>query len=232
MDGNGRWAEGRGLPRAEGHRAGVEAIRAIVKACPEKKVSILSVFAFGQENWARPKKEVNFLMDLFIQSIDQEIAELHAEGVCLKFIGARDGLSDILQSLMQSAESLTANNQTLQLNIIMNYSGRWDMLEATRKLAKRVAAGTLQADAIDEAVFADALATRGLPEPDMLIRTSGEQRISNFFLWQLAYSELYFTPVPWPDFTPDEFEKALAWFSMRERRYGKTSQQMAETDCA
>ena len=232
MDGNGRWAEARGLPRVEGHRAGVEAIRAIVKACPEKKVSVLSVFAFGQENWARPKEEVNFLMDLFLQSLDKEMAELHAEGVRLKFIGARDALDDMLQTLMRSAEALTANNQTLQLNIVMNYSGRWDIIEATRTLAQRVQAGDLQLSELDEAVFSNTLATSGLPEPDLLIRTSGEQRISNFFLWQLAYSELYFTPVAWPEFTPSEFEKALAWFVSRERRYGKTSEQMVEKNNA
>ncbi len=232
MDGNGRWAEARGLPRIEGHRAGVEAIRGIVKACPEKKITVLSVFAFGQDNWARPKKEVNFLMGLFLKSLEREMEALHKEGVCLKFIGDRAALDEPLQLLIQSVESLTKENQTLHLNIIMNYSGRWDILQATRQLAHQVQSGDILPDEIDEALFSDSLSTAAFPEPDMLIRTSGERRISNFFLWQLAYSELYFTSVAWPDFTPDELDEALDWFALRERRYGKTSQQMIEENDA
>jgi undecaprenyl diphosphate synthase len=228
MDGNGRWAEARGLPRIEGHRAGVEAIRNIVKACPQKKISTLSVFAFGVDNWARPEKEVKFLMELFLKSLEREMEELYAEGVRLRFIGDRTGLDEALQALMQSVESLTKDNQTLHLNIIMNYSGRWDILQATRQLAHQVQSGEVLPDEIDEVLFTHKLSTAAFPEPDMLIRTSGEQRISNFFLWQLAYSELYFTPVAWPEFTPDELDKALDWFASRERRYGKTSKQMIE----
>ncbi len=232
MDGNGRWAEAQGLPRTEGHRAGVEAIRSIVSACPDKKISIVSIFAFGQENWARPKEEVNFLMNLFLQSLEHEIDELHAEGVRLQFIGDRAALDDALQTLMQSVESLTKNNQTLHLNIIMNYSGRWDMMQATRQLACRVAAGEVLPEQINETLFSGCLSTSGIPDPDMLIRTGGEKRISNFFLWQLAYSELYFTDVAWPEFTLDEFEKSLGWFASRERRYGKISKQMIEEENA
>ncbi len=232
MDGNGRWAESRGLPRAEGHRAGVEAIRGIVKFCSKQKISTLSVFAFGQENWARPKEEVDFLMALFCQTIEREMAEVHEKGVCVKFIGEREGLDDALQTLMQSVESLTKDNQTLTVNVVMNYSGRWDIVQATRQLAHRIQAGTLLPDEINETVFSEALATTGLPEPDMFIRTSGERRISNFFLWQLAYSEFYFTDTPWPEFTPDELEKALIWFASRERRYGKTSGQILEEENA
>ncbi len=232
MDGNGRWAEARGLLRTEGHRAGVEAIRAIVKACVPKKISMLSVFAFGQENWARPIEEVNFLMDLFLQSLDREIDELNQEGVCLRFIGERDVLDKALQLKMQSSEQLTKDNQTLHVNVVMNYSGRWDIIQATQQLARQVQAGKIAPDDIHEATFSECLATAGLPEPDLLIRTSGEQRISNFFLWQLAYSELYFTDVPWPEFTPEAFDDALLWFAARERRYGKTSKQMIEENNA
>ena len=232
MDGNGRWAEAKGLPRVEGHRAGVEAIRGIVKVCPQKNISTLSVFAFGQENWARPVEEVNFLMDLFLQSLESEISELHQEGVRLRFIGERAVLDDALQTRMQSSESLTKDNQTLHVNVAMNYSGRWDIIQATRQLLHRVEAGEISSDDINEAVFSEALSTSGLSEPDLFIRTSGERRISNFFLWQSAYSELYFTDVPWPEFTPEEFEKSLTWFASRERRYGKTSKQMIEEDDA
>ncbi|MDX2345898.1 MAG: polyprenyl diphosphate synthase [Legionella sp.] len=228
MDGNGRWAEAQGLPRVAGHRAGVEAIRNIVEACPEKNISVLSVFAFGQDNWARPEKEVNFLMALFLESLQREITELHEKGVRLRVIGERQGLDDALKTLIQSVESLTENNQTLHLNIMMNYSGRWDIMQATRQLAHQVQSGEVQPDDIDEALFSGMLSTAAFPEPDMLIRTSGELRISNFFLWQLAYAELYFTPVAWPEFTKAEFDKALDWFASRERRYGKTSQQIVE----
>lgn len=232
MDGNGRWAEAQGLPRVEGHRAGVKAIRQVVKVCPDRNISTLSIFAFGQENWARPAAEVNYLMELFFQAIEHDVAELHAEGVCLRFIGEREQLDDALQALMCSVESLTKANQCLNLNIIMNYSGRWDITQATRQLAHQVQSGHMQPDEINEVTFSQFLLTSTFPEPDMLIRTSGEQRISNFFLWQLAYSELYFTDVLWPDFTADEFDKALIWFASRERRYGKTSQQMTKEENA
>jgi undecaprenyl diphosphate synthase len=226
MDGNGRWAENQGLPRLEGHRLGVEAVRGMVETCLKKKISTLSLFAFSSENWARPVEEVNFLMDLFIESLDRELDALHEQGVRLMFIGNRSELSDILQTAMQSVEQQTENNQVLILNIVINYGGRWDITEAARVLAERVQSGKLLLDDIDEDVFSNALATRDLPEPDLFIRTSGECRISNFFLWQLAYSELYFTDVLWPDFTADEFEHALTWFASRERRYGKTSKQL------
>ncbi len=232
MDGNGRWAEAQGLPRFEGHRAGAEAVRGIVKACSAKHISVLSLFAFGQENWARPAEEVGCLMDLLFEFLERELEALYQEGVRLRFLGEREALDDVLQTLIQTSESLTKNNTTLNLNIMFNYSGRWDLLGAMRGLANRVRSGALLPDDISESVIADALVTCGLPEPDMLIRTSGEQRISNFFLWQLAYSELYFTNVAWPEFTPDEFDKALAWFASRERRYGKTSRQMIEEENA
>ncbi|MDF1684175.1 MAG: polyprenyl diphosphate synthase [Legionellaceae bacterium] len=228
MDGNGRWAENQGLPRLEGHRAGVEAVRGMVETCLKKKISTLSLFAFSRENWARPVDEVNFLMDLFIQSLDRELDALHEQGVRLMFIGNRAELSDILQTAMQSVEQHTENNQVLILNIVINYGGRWDITQATRVIAERVQSGELLVEDINEDVFSDTLATRQLPEPDLFIRTSGECRISNFFLWQLAYCELYFTKIHWPDFTVDEFEQALTWFATRERRYGKTSKQIIE----
>ena len=228
MDGNGRWAENQGLPRLEGHRAGVEAVRGMVETCLKKEISTLSLFAFSRENWARPADEVNFLMELFIQSLDRELDALHEQGVRLMFIGNRVELSDILQTAMQSVEEHTANNQVLTLNIVINYGGRWDITQATRMIAQRVQSGELLLEDINEDVFSDTLATRQLPEPDLFIRTSGECRISNFFLWQLAYCELYFTDIHWPDFTANEFEQALTWFATRERRYGKTSKQIIE----
>ena len=228
MDGNGRWAENQGLPRLEGHRLGVEAVRGMVETCLKKKISTLSLFAFSRENWARPVEEVNFLMDLFIESLDRELDALHEQGVRLMFIGNRSELSDMLQTAMQSVEQHTENNQVLILNIVINYGGRWDITQAARVLAERVQSGEILLDDINEDVFSDALATRQLPEPDLFIRTSGECRISNFFLWQLAFSELYFTDIHWPDFTMDEFEHALTWFASRERRYGKTSKQLID----
>ena len=221
MDGNGRWAENQGLPRIEGHRLGVEAVRGMVETSLKKKISTLSLFAFSRENWARPVEEVNFLMDLFIESLDRELDALHEQGVRLRFMGNRSELNDILQTAMQSVEQHTETNQVLTLNIVINYGGRWDITQAARVLAERVQSGELSLDDINEDVFSGVLATHDLPDPDLFIRTSGECRISNFFLWQLAYSELYFTDILWPDFTKDEFEHALTWFASRERRYGK-----------
>lgn len=232
MDGNGRWAESRGLERSEGHRAGVEAIRDILAFCPQKKIPMLSLFAFGQENWSRPAEEVNFLMCLFMESLEREFEALHEKGVRVRFVGERTLLDASLQSMMQSVESLTKDNTALKVNMFMSYSGRWDILNAARRVSERVQAGALLPADINEAAFSDALATQGLPEPDLFIRTSGEQRISNFLLWQLAYTELYFTDILWPDFTQQAFEAALNWFASRERRYGKTSKQLIGEDNA
>ena len=186
MDGNGRWAENQGLPRIEGHRLGVEAVRGMVEACLKTKISTLSLFAFSRENWARPVEEVNFLMDLFIKSLDRELDALHEQGVRLVFMGNRSELSDILQTAMQSVEQHTESNQVLTLNIVINYGGRWDITQAARVLAGRVQSGELSLDDINEDVFSDALVTRQLPEPDLFIRTSGERRISNFFLMAVS----------------------------------------------
>ncbi|MFC3909708.1 polyprenyl diphosphate synthase [Legionella dresdenensis] len=228
MDGNGRWALKQGLARAEGHRAGAEAVKAVIRGCVKHAIPVLSLFAFSSENWTRPEQEVSFLMQLFLKSLEKEVAELHQNGVCLRFTGCRENLSQDLQQQMQKAERLTLNNNRLILNIVINYGGRWDIVEAAKAIAAKVKANEISIADINEQVFGNALSMNDLPEPDLFIRTSGEQRISNFFLWQMAYTELYFTEVLWPDFTLEEFEGALSVFANRERRYGKTSQQLAE----
>ena len=230
MDGNGRWAENRGLPRSEGHCAGVDTVKTIVKACIKKNIKILSIWAFGSENWARPEMEVNFLMQLFVQALAREIAELNQNGVSLRFTGDREQLAQALREEMQAAEQLTTNNQRLILNVVINYGGKWDIVQATKTLASQVANGALSIDQIDEKTFAEQLSMNDLPNPDLFIRTGGELRLSNFFLWQLAYTELYFSDLFWPDFSEEELEHALACFSSRERRYGKTSKQLVENE--
>ena len=228
MDGNGRWAERCGLPRSEGHLAGVEVVKTIVKACIDKKIAVLSVWAFGSENWARPAAEVDFLMQLFVQALARELNELHEKGARICFTGSRLELPSALQELMHTSETLTLNNDQLILNIVMNYGGKWDIVQAAKTLASRVSEGTMLLDDIDENTFAQELNTHHLPDPDLFIRTSGEQRLSNFFLWQLAYTELYFSEATWPEFTIGELEKALESFNLRERRYGQTSVQLIE----
>lgn len=225
MDGNGRWANAHGLPRSEGHRQGVEVVKTIVKSCLEKKISILSLFAFGIENWARPEEEVSFLMELFVIALDRELEELHKNGVKLNFIGDKNNLAARLIDKITSAETLTNHNKNLILNIALNYSGRWDIIQATRRLAGLAAQGELKVTEITESLFSSFMSTP-IPDPDLFIRTSGEQRISDFFLWQLAYTELYFTDVMWPDFTINDFAEALADFSTRERRFGLISKQL------
>jgi len=226
MDGNGRWALQRGLSRVEGHLAGVEAAKLVVRACLEKHIEVLSLFAFSCENWLRPKSEVDFLMNLFIRALESEIAALHSHGVKLRFIGDCSLLPTDLHTEIEKAEVLTAHNDKLLLNVCVNYSGRWDIVQATKTLCTQVVNGTLAIEAIDEATFAGALGTAEVLDPDLLIRTSGEWRISNFFLWQFAYTELYFSEVLWPDFAKDEFDRALKSFSIRERRYGQISEQL------
>lgn len=230
MDGNGRWAQGQGLPRREGHLAGVMTVKNIVKACIEKQIRVLSLWAFGQDNWSRPTDEVEFLMELFIQSLAQEVKSLHQHGVRLRFTGNKQQLAPSLQEAMCKAESLTASNETLTLNIVMNYGGKWDILQAVRQLGRQISMGQLVPEDIDESLFSSYLSMADLPDPDLFIRTSGEQRISNFFLWQLSYTELFFSPVCWPDFTAQELDKALESFQQRERRYGKISAQLKATD--
>lgn len=228
MDGNGRWAEQRGLIRSEGHRAGAEVVKHIVQACIEKKIPVLSVWAFGRDNWARPPAEVDFLMQLLLSVLNVELEEMHQMGVRLVFTGGREELSEALQHAIGSAEAYTARNSRLTLNVMFNYGGKWDILQGVKKIAEDVAKGSLQVKDINEKIFSSYLNTRHLPDPDLFIRTSGEQRISDFFLWQLSYTELYFSELCWPDFTVTEFAKALDFFSERERRYGKTSKQLGD----
>lgn len=225
MDGNGRWALQRNLPRVEGHRQGVRSVRTVIDACLSHQVPVLSLFAFSSENWKRPPQEVDFLMQLFVDSLEKEIEELHTAGVALRFLGDCGGLSELLQLTIQSVEALTANNKALSVNIMINYGGRWDILQATKKIAQSIQTQELKEEEITEELFSRVLATEAFPDPDLLIRTSGELRISNFMLWQLAYSELYFTDVMWPNFDKSEFENALSHYAARKRRYGKTSEQ-------
>lgn len=223
MDGNGRWASNRGLLRVEGHRKGADSVKAIIRCCLQKNISVLSLFAFSSENWARPEEEVGCLMDLFLQALQNEVNDLAQHGVSLRFTGEREGLSSLLQQQMRRAEELTAANNRLILNVVINYGGRWDIIQAVKKIAIDAMNHRILPESINESLFGEYLNTYNLPEPDLFIRTSGEQRISNFFLWQLAYTELYFSEAHWPDFDEQEFEKALASFKQRERRYGKVS---------
>jgi undecaprenyl diphosphate synthase len=227
MDGNGRWARARGMPRVAGHRASVKVVRKIVEECGERKVGFLTLFAFSSENWLRPADEVGVLMGLFLDALVREVADLHRNQVRLQFIGDRDALGAELRQRMQDAETLTATNRGLRLLIAMAYGGRWDIVQACRSLAADVAAGKLAAADIDEERIGARLALAGIPDPDLLIRTGGEQRISNFLLWNLAYTEFYFTEALWPEFSPALLQDAFDYFSKRERRFGKTSAQVA-----
>ncbi len=222
MDGNGRWAKERSLPRLAGHKAGVEAIRRVVEAAVVNQVKFLSLFAFSTENWSRPEEEVNGLMALLAGVLETEVDKLHERNIRLKLAGEISAFSEQIQVAIEAAEELTANNTGMTLIIAANYGGRWDIAQAARQLAQAVQDGKIQADELSEELLASKLALAGLPDPDLFIRTSGELRISNFFLWQIAYSELYFTSVYWPDFDKLEFEKALTAFAERERRYGLT----------
>jgi len=227
MDGNGRWARARGLPRPAGHRASVKVVRRIVEACARRNVRYLTLFAFSSENWRRPPDEVGMLMSLFLDTLVREVANLHRNQVRVRFIGDRDLLGRQLAQRMADATSLTEANTGLGLCVAVAYGGRWDITQACRSLARDVAAGTLAASEIGEAQVGARLALAGIPDPDLLIRTGGEQRISNFLLWNLAYTEMYFTEVLWPEFTPAHLDAALEFFGLRERRFGKTSAQLA-----
>jgi undecaprenyl diphosphate synthase len=228
MDGNGRWAQRRGLPRYAGHPVGVEAVRRIVEACVERGIQVLTLFAFSSENWQRPQKEVSLIMDLFIRSLKKEARRLHRNGVKLRIIGDREAFSDKLQRHITEVESLTADNTGLVLQVAANYGGRWDITHAARLLAERVRAGELEPEQVDEAVLAGALSFPRLPEPDLFIRTGGERRLSNFLLWQCAYTELYFTDILWPDFDGKALDEALQDFASRERRFGRTGEQVSD----
>lgn len=228
MDGNGRWAEQHGYPRVFGHRRGATALRNVVRASVERGVKVLTVFAFSSENWRRPAHEVGALMHLFLQSLRREVRRLDEAGVRLHFIGERSRFDATLQARMIEAESVTANNDRMSLVIAVNYGGRWDITQAVRHIARDVGEGRLTVDDIDEQLIENHIQLADFPDPDLLIRTGGEQRISNFLLWQMAYTELYFTPVLWPDFNADELDRAIDWFCGRERRFGQTSAQLQE----
>ncbi len=232
MDGNGRWAERRKRPRTFGHQAGVKAARRTVEACVELGVPALTLFAFSSENWRRPPAEVNRLMDLFLRSLNREVGDLNTNGVLLRFIGDRGPFSEDLRAGMERSENLTRDNRRLSLSIAVNYGGRWDCVQAARAVAAEVAAGDLSIEAIDESVLGRYYCLSDLPPPDLLIRTGGERRISNFLLWQIAYSELYFCDTLWPDFNAAELKRAIADFGCRQRRYGRTGRQTREADRA
>ncbi len=220
MDGNGRWAARHGEPRHHGHRAGAESVRAAVETCARAGVASLTLFAFSSENWQRPAAEVKMLMELFMRVLEKETDKLHENGIRLTIIGDRARLSPRLQERCAAAESLTAQNTRMRLNIAASYGGRWDIAMAARRLAEAAVAGERNPASIDEAAIASEVCLHDLPEPDLFVRTGGEQRISNFLLWQLAYTELYFTPVLWPDFDASEMTRALQWFAGRDRRFG------------
>ena len=230
MDGNGRWAQQRRRPRLIGHRAGARAVRTCVEFCLDRGVGALTLFAFSSENWNRPAEEVGGLMKLFLGALEREVDELHRLGARLRFIGDRSRFDAALLQRMQAAEALTAGNTRLQLCIAASYGGRQDIAAAARSLAEDVAAGRLRADEIDEAALGARVALADLPPPDLFIRTGGEQRISNFLLWQLAYTELWFTDTLWPDLDAATLQRALDEFSGRERRFGLTGGQVAATD--
>ncbi len=220
MDGNGRWAKRRGLPRAAGHRAGVEALRRTVRAAGEMGLEWLTVYAFSSENWSRPRSEINDLMGLLKLFIRRDLAELHQNGVRVRMIGERDGLAPDIRALIDEAEALTAANKAMNLVIAFNYGSRDEIARAARLIADGVAAGTIEPAEVGPETFGQFLDTRHIPDPDLIIRTSGEQRLSNFLMWQAAYAELVFLPCYWPDFSPQDLSDAVAAYRARDRRFG------------
>jgi undecaprenyl diphosphate synthase len=225
MDGNGRWAKRRFLPRVAGHRAGVESAREVVKSCVKRNIKVLSLFAFSSENWRRPVQEVNYLMDLFLTGLEREVPMLHEHHVQLRFIGDRTRFNEKLCQKILEVENLTRQNTGMVLLIAADYGGQWDITQAARKLAQEVEAGKLASAEITPELITKQLSFSDLPNPDLFIRTSGEIRISNFMLWQLAYSELYFTDTLWPDFNEKELDLALAQYAQRERRFGRSTEE-------
>ena len=228
MDGNGRWARSRLLPRYVGHREGVKAVRRIVEACRDRGIQALTLFAFSSENWRRPSSEVGLLMDLFIRTLRKEVDSLHRNGIRVRFIGERGAFPEDLRDLINQAESRTAGNRTMDLVIAANYGGQWDITQACRELARRVQSGELSADDITADAIAREVSLADLPEPDLFIRTGGEKRISNFLLWQLAYTELYFTDTLWPAFDEQALQEALDSYTSRQRRFGRTGDQVEQ----
>jgi len=228
MDGNGRWARARMLPRYVGHREGVKAVRRVVEACIDRNIEALTLFAFSSENWRRPSDEVNLILNLFVTTLKKEVAALDRNGVRLRFIGDRDAFSGNLRQLIEDSELRTRDNSRMQLAIAANYGGQWDITRACRAVARRVACGELSAEDITPEVMAAGMSLADLPQPDLFIRTGGERRISNFLLWQLAYTELYFTDILWPEFGVGELDEALLWYANRQRRFGRTGEQVEQ----
>lgn len=226
MDGNNRWAKSRMLPGIAGHKAGVDAVRDVIRGCIELGVESLTLFAFSSENWRRPAVEVKGLMELFQLALDREVRKLHRNNIQLRVIGDLSGFSESIQSRVKYAHDLTENNTGLKLNIAANYGGRWDIAQACRQLAEKCQQGELQPADINEDLISSSITTRGLPEPDLCIRTGGEKRISNFLIWQFAYTEFYFTDDFWPDFGREQLHRAVLDFLGRQRRFGRTSEQV------
>lgn len=232
MDGNGRWARQRGLPRVAGHRRGVQSVRAVVKTCGELGVKWLTLFAFSSENWRRPEQEVGVLMGLLTSALETEVAKLHRNGIRLRMIGDLSRFTPRMRQLIEESEALTENNATMNLNVAVNYGGRWDILTAARELASQAVRGELDPDSITEVDLSSRLSTGSAPEPDLFIRTGGEKRISNFMMWQLAYTELYFTDTLWPDFDKNALLAGIESFAARQRRFGRTGEQTELTRIA
>ncbi len=232
MDGNGRWALRRGLPREVGHRAGVKALRKVVEYTARIGVEVLTVFAFSSENWSRPRREVELLMELFLTSLRNEVDDLHKNNIRLTLVGDRTGFPEKLSELISAAEARTSDNTGMIVVVAANYGGRWDIIQACRRIAEEVSSGNLVPSMIDEHLLHRYLAIPDLPEPDLFIRTGGEQRLSNFLLWHCAYSELYFCDLLWPDFAEQDLQNALVWFAKRQRRFGRTDEQIRQTEGA
>lgn len=228
MDGNNRWAKKRFMPGVAGHKAGVDAVRAVVETSAREGIEVLTLFAFSSENWRRPANEVSALMQLFVAALEREVKKLHKNDIRLVVMGDLSGFTEQIQSLVRDAEQLTRDNRTMTLVIAANYGGQWDITQAAKRVAQAVQAGTLSADDINEHTFHQYTWLSEFPAPDLMIRTGGEQRISNFMLWQTAYAEFYFSDALWPDFKEQEYKKALAAFAERTRRFGRTDDQLKE----
>lgn len=226
MDGNNRWAKARGLPGGEGHRAGADTVRSSIESCAELGVEVLTMFAFSSENWRRPENEVDGLMVLFLESLQKEVDELDAEGVQIRFIGDLSRFSAELREQMNGSVERTKNNNRLVFAVAVNYGGQWDIANAAQIIAEKVERKQLKAEQVTESVFAEHVSLGDLPPPDLCIRTGGDSRISNFLLWQLAYTELYFTDCYWPDFSADKLFAAIAEYQLRQRRFGRTAEQV------
>lgn len=230
MDGNGRWARQRGLPRAAGHRTGIESVRDIVRACAQLGIRYLTLYTFSTENWKRPKDEVSTLMRLLLRSLKNEADELNQNDIKLNIIGNSNSFPSVVQNGIREATEKTKNNKTMMLNLALSYSGRWELIEAVKKIVDYAARGEIKKEDIDESLFSQFLTTKDIPDPDLLIRTSGEFRVSNFLLWQIAYTEFFITNVYWPDFRRKHLYEAIRSFQSRERRFGKVSEQLKKNN--